>query len=211
MYIFCFGWNIHLAGWVGTVGGRCDLERTHRREFLPENMNGGAPLFQLSLLRVLIQREAGQNRSYHAGTEVNPLECQKKGGYCGWSWNIWGICTITRISFLCNYIHCMQCGFLAYPGESSVRAVVGSCWYLSRAITTLGSHPHLSNYHLPSHFQPPVNPALVTSHMLTWLPPSKPEQTNKQGHRSAPTGPRPCVSLITHLMGFLPGLPPTST
>ena len=68
---------------VGRVGGRCDLERTHRREFLPENMNGGAPLFQLSLLRVLIQREAGQNRSYHAGTEVNPLEWQKKGGHCG--------------------------------------------------------------------------------------------------------------------------------
>ena len=71
---------IWLVGWVG---GLCDLERTHRREFLPENMNGGAPLFQLSLLRVLIQREAGQNRSYHAGTEVNPLECQKKEGHCG--------------------------------------------------------------------------------------------------------------------------------
>ena len=40
-------------------------------------MNGGAPLFQLSLLRVLIQREAGQNRSYHAGTEVNPLEWKR--------------------------------------------------------------------------------------------------------------------------------------
>ena len=65
---------IWLAGWV--LGGLALLEGTHRREFLRENMNGGAPLFQLSL-QPLIQHEAKPERG-HAGTQVNPLECQKK-------------------------------------------------------------------------------------------------------------------------------------